>query len=705
MLDYRLKHLLVDEFQDTSSAQFRLLSRLTEGWTPDDGRTFFIVGDGMQSCYGFRDANVGLFLAARQFGIGNAVLEPLDLQVNFRSQQGVVEWVNQVFHTAFPEQDDIARGAVHYSPSVAHNPGTEGTPVSCYLCIDGDQQDEARQLVQLLKTQQQQTPADSIAILVRNRTHLNQIIPYLHAEQIRWQGVDIEPLAKRGLISDLLALTRAMLTPSDRTAWLAILRAPWCGLTLSELEAVAGLAHSHLSVWHAMTTVPLPTTLPEQATGRLQCFIAAIHTALEQRSRKPLRQWLEGVWLALGGPATARSSDDLSQAEAFFELLAKHETGGVIADFEEFAKEVKRIYAKPRNDSEQPDNAVRIMTIHKAKGLEFDRVFVPGLDRTGQSSGSELMLWHERLSRSGEPQLLISPISAKGAQEDPLYCYLKKEQVTKERLENTRLIYVAATRAAKGLVLTACVKQAPDTQVLLPPSADSLLACVWDQVKPQAIRLQSDSTTHKSTQTATAEFPVTRPAAGWELPHLAQGNLLQPYRGHEYRDGPNLPPAPTTGEQEWINGTIRRLLLAIAKRGVERWEQQPIELRTIIERLCPAAVGAAARTTVLDAVTRTLADRQGRWLLSEQHRKTLTDWRISTGDPENLRSLSIPLALFSRDQCWLVEFDMRTEEDALTVPDPLLTLLSGYRDAVSRLVTEPVSLALYNPLLQRLTAL
>jgi ATP-dependent helicase/nuclease subunit A len=69
-LDYRISHLLVDEFQDTSPVQVELLEQLTRGWLPDDGRTLFVVGDPMQSIYRFRKADVGLFLRVRQRGIG-----------------------------------------------------------------------------------------------------------------------------------------------------------------------------------------------------------------------------------------------------------------------------------------------------------------------------------------------------------------------------------------------------------------------------------------------------------------------------------------------------------------------------------------------------------------------------------------------------------------------------------------------------------
>jgi hypothetical protein len=101
-IDYQLRHLLVDEFQDTSQIQHELLQRLTAGWQPGDGRTLFLVGDPMQSIYRFRKAEVGLFLDAWQGKLGEVPLEPLQLVVNFRSEQGLIDWVNQHFPRVFP---------------------------------------------------------------------------------------------------------------------------------------------------------------------------------------------------------------------------------------------------------------------------------------------------------------------------------------------------------------------------------------------------------------------------------------------------------------------------------------------------------------------------------------------------------------------------------------------------------------------------
>src|SRR5439155_3694616 len=111
-LDMRIEHLLVDEFQDTSHAQFELTESLTAGWTGDDGRTLFVVGDPMQSIYRFGEAEGSLFLSSQEERrIGSVHIEPLTLSRNFRSQRNLVDWINRVFPAVLPAQDDAARGA------------------------------------------------------------------------------------------------------------------------------------------------------------------------------------------------------------------------------------------------------------------------------------------------------------------------------------------------------------------------------------------------------------------------------------------------------------------------------------------------------------------------------------------------------------------------------------------------------------------
>ncbi|HKL77748.1 MAG TPA: UvrD-helicase domain-containing protein, partial [Gammaproteobacteria bacterium] len=228
-LDYRIRHLLVDEFQDTSTLQMDLLQRLTAGWAPGDGRSLFLVGDPMQSIYRFRDAEVGLFLRAREQGLPGLPLTPLRLEANFRSRPAVVEWVNRAFPDVLAIEEDIARGAVPYAPATAVREAAGGAGVTVHPFLARDDTAEAERVVALLRDAGSGEGETSTAVLVRSRNHLAALIPRLREAGIPFEAVEIERLGHRPVIQDLLALTRALVHPADRPAWLAVLRAPWCG--------------------------------------------------------------------------------------------------------------------------------------------------------------------------------------------------------------------------------------------------------------------------------------------------------------------------------------------------------------------------------------------------------------------------------------------------------------------------------------------
>src|SRR5258706_4961349 len=229
-MDARVRHLLVDEFQDTSNSQWELLERLTAGWQPGDGRTVFAVGDPMQSIYRFRDAQVGLFLHARREGLPNLKLHPLSLSTNFRSQAKIVDWVNAAFPRVLPGREDESSGAVPYSASVPSKPADSGGEPTVESFADAA--GEAQRVVALI-----QESSGKTAILVRNRKHLDAIVPALKAGGIRFRAVEIDQLGEKQVVQDLYALTRALTHLADRVAWLAILRAPWVGLSLQDLSS------------------------------------------------------------------------------------------------------------------------------------------------------------------------------------------------------------------------------------------------------------------------------------------------------------------------------------------------------------------------------------------------------------------------------------------------------------------------------------
>ena len=159
---------------------------------------------------------------------------------------------------------------------------------------------EAARVIQRIRAAQTEDPEGSVAILVRARSHLFAITEALKAAALPFSAVDIDPLADRSIVRDFLALTRAMLDPPDRIAWLSILRAPWCGLTLADLEALVR-DRVTASIWECMQDLHALTDDGRQRrAARLRDVLSA---AFDEQGRWPLRRWVERVWMRLGGPA------------------------------------------------------------------------------------------------------------------------------------------------------------------------------------------------------------------------------------------------------------------------------------------------------------------------------------------------------------------------------------------------------------------
>ena len=205
-------------------------------------------------------------------------------------------------------------------------------------------------------------------------------------------------------MQDLYALTRALMHLGDRVAWLSILRAPWLGLPL---DASAGRS---------------PAATASRPSGKLikdDLFLCAVHQrprarARQPRPRQPARR-VEGVWLALGGPACVADKTELEDAEHLPRRARSASKPPARSPTSPRSRDASSsLYALP--DVDATDDDLQIMTIHKAKGLEFGTVIVPGLDRGDRRSGRSADLlrsstWKEQVASGG---LLAAPIKATG---------------------------------------------------------------------------------------------------------------------------------------------------------------------------------------------------------------------------------------------------------------------------------------------------
>ena len=624
-LDYRIRHLLVDEFQDTSISQYELIARLTAGWEPGDGRTVFAVGDPMQSIYRFREAEVGLFLKARKQGLAGVVLEPMALSANFRSQAGVVEWVNATFSRVMPPREDVGTGSVPYTASSATREASPGAAVTVHPFFNDDRAGEAARVVTLVQDARREHADGTVAILVRNRGHLRDIVPQLKDAGLRFQAIEIEPLGHRPVVQDLLALTRALSHPADRLAWLAALRAPWCGLTLADLERLAG-GNAKRTVWELMNDEARVGALSADGRARLERVRAVLGGSLDERCRGSLRTRVAGAWFALSGPACVEDVTDLEDAEIYFDHLEAHEEAGEIADPAAFEDGLADLYALP---DLQAGEQLQIMTVHKAKGLEFDTVIVPGLGRAPRVDDARLLAWLEQPREDGAVDLLLAPIRETGADEDPIYRWLRKLEAEKERLESGRLLYVAATRAKRRLHLLgdAGLKTGDDgVQTLRAPGERTLLSQLWPLVRPL---YEEASARHVESSQAPVEASVAEDAIDQSLRRIASG--WQPPAAPPRVEW--TPPADTARARDavefsWVGETARqtgsvvhRWLQRIAEDGLAGWDAARVRSlrQTFRDELTasglPGDAVDAAAGRVAATLEQTLGDARGRWLL------------------------------------------------------------------------------------------
>ena len=338
---------------------------------------------------------------------------------------------------------------------------------------------EAGYVADLIERERAHYPGRSIAVLVRARTHLAALVAEIrrHRPALRFQAVEIESLGGRQSVQDALALTRAMLHRADRIHWLAVLRAPWCGLTLADLHSLAGDDHRD-TVWRLMQDEARLARLSDDGRQRLLHVRGVLAAAFEHQGRQPVRRWLESVWLSLGGPQCLVEAGDVRDVAAFFDLVERLQSAGRLTPAGIEAA-MEKLYAAPDG---RADGTLQFMTIHKSKGLEFDTVILPGLHRTPKNSDMPMLLWEEVPIAEREPQLIAAPWVPRHKRNGLPSAYDYLQGLEQERFGNeaARVLYVAATRTERCLHLVGVLKA--DAKGDIRPPAGTFLELLWQSV-------------------------------------------------------------------------------------------------------------------------------------------------------------------------------------------------------------------------------
>jgi ATP-dependent exoDNAse (exonuclease V) beta subunit len=501
-LGARLQHLLVDEMQDTSTGQYDLIQLLTRHWDAHS-QTVFLVGDPRQSIYLFRQARVERFVHAMQTErLGDLPLTRLTLTANFRSQGRLVEEFNQNFGLIFPADSHLPYTPA--SPTFPASPQDQATHWHTNPITDDSVSSQRRDDAQAIRRIVSEwlakplppgrTDPWQIAVLVRNKSHLDDIVASLKQDAIPFRAIEIESLAQRQEILDLTALARALLHPADRTAALALLRSPICGLPLVDLHILTGTDAPTLKS-HSIQRLlnDRGHLLSEDSCQRLQRLWKTLVEAATQRTRLPLSQFVERAWRSLGADVFL-DSEQKTNASRFFQLLdelnPQLEENSSVALFDPTLLEARlqKLFAEPASiPPGQP--FVELLTIHKAKGLEWDLVLVPALERRSANDRSRLLTWSE-LDPLDEPvkpddaaaHIMLAPIAGRGEASRALNNWLNSLHSAREAAERRRLFYVACTRARQELHLFAAPPVSTSGEVA-PPHA-SLLQAAWPAAQP-----------------------------------------------------------------------------------------------------------------------------------------------------------------------------------------------------------------------------
>lgn len=713
-LDYRLKHILIDEYQDTSVIQNRLFEKLVSQWQPSDYRTLFLVGDPMQSIYRFRGAEVSLFITTQQKGLGPIRLTPLQLTQNFRSDPQLITWINERFKNLFPKRPDPALGAV---PFASAEPTRDSQPNGGIYChpIDVRKENHEDKLLSMIQNAHEHAPNDySIAVLARTKKHLMHLVSQLKALSLPFIAYEIDRFSQRPHVMDYMTLFAALCDLSDRVAWYAFLRSPFVGLPLGDLLVVHQHDTSSL-IWFNLQAFDT-LGLSQSGHERLQAVIPLVDYWLRHQGRHHRHQWLRGLWVALGGLAIYGEKwmqEDLDKVDTFIQQFAHCDISVALPLIQsKVASASLDSQVRPvRNNAHK--KPIELMTIHKAKGLEFDEVFIPYMHLGTRRDEPGLLEWTESHHEDGM-DILFAGQRAHQAASDDLYDFVRRQIAKKQQVESIRLLYVALTRARlKCHLLGDCVVD-PEKGYIKPPAQSFWGLITNPEEIEQQIEVSALATPiHESLQEM--ENPSLQPdlfrlPSHWQPPRLLSEKFSQFLATSDLDEDLNHPELGDVHAR--VMGTVfHRVMQYYGTRLLtldNPWQTLEKSVRLSLKRFGlqgEALEGASG--LIRRGIQNLIQDKTGMWILDPTHQNRHSEWALSYRNGKKVVQIILDWFFVDQQQtAWIIDFKM-TQAD-LNQPALLdaeimqyLPQLKQYQRAVSQLGFETVRTGLYFPLMPK----
>ncbi len=477
LLHRTIRHLLLDEFQDTSILQWSMFNAMAAEMLAGEGlkgpdelsSTLFIVGDAKQSIYGFREAEAEVLQEAARFMLSREAWD-ISLSASYRTAPTLLRYINQVFEATIP--DFPLHSTAEKQPGVTFVPGAASLTIGplfleedVALPVAEEARFVAKRLRHLLddsgtlplwdkeKGTYRRLEARDCAILYRAATHSATYAEALRSEDIAARLEEGHSFFQRPEILDLMAFCRWMSLPSHTEAFVHFMKSP-----LFRMQDSALINALYREPGRDMTRYERHLRILDQLEDRYPSDVADLRRLLRERHISKPQSLLrraadEGAWTqayqkSFGAEEGALAAANLAR---FFETISDLEAQGyddwipLVQKLDELASE------KAISLASVSENAVQLMTIHKAKGLEFPLVVLVG---TGEEWEKIDPYWAKiKESQLGSGMAYVGRRSDR-PDEDAHFEKIENILRKEAQQENLRLLYVALTRAQYHLLIT-----------------------------------------------------------------------------------------------------------------------------------------------------------------------------------------------------------------------------------------------------------
>lgn len=468
----RFAHIMVDEFQDTNDRQRRLIYLLCgDDAEKLSSNKLFVVGDPKQSIYRFRGADVSVFKRVQE-EIACLDGKCLSMDKNFRSREAILEAVNAVFE---PLMGTDTTQDVHFSSLEANLPKMEGgaTVEYCVYRYPKDAKNEAHvreaELVaaKILQLKEQGVGLGDITILLRSTTRCTELLPVLQKYKLPFVLHSGKGFYEEQEVLDLINLLRVLANKSRSLELAGILRSPYFGVNDESLTRMF-LEEEKDCLWDTLMEADFSDYEAEQ-----QQLLLRARTLLEELRQMActcglVELWQE-LWQKLKVPAVLSLQElgevKLANAKKLQSLAYSfvQEQQGTLNDWLNFLTQLRAAGAQEAPAVLEAEAAVKIMTYHSSKGLEFPVVLLPFLEDGELADKDSVVFVAPNKLHPEAPWGLGVKVLANYDIQDT--CVLETLRTEGRRLayeERKRLLYVAATRAEQQLVLFASGEEGKD---------------------------------------------------------------------------------------------------------------------------------------------------------------------------------------------------------------------------------------------------